>query len=1117
MRRIKLILILKRGIPMKRKFTRTASLLLALVSLMTAGAVTGCKKTPSDENTALPPSGLKLNLLSEPLGITKDRLSFSWVMNDGGKNEKQTAYHLIVTGADGTTAVYDSGWVESSKSAGVVPEGLSGKLNDNSLYAWAVATKNSEGKESALSELQFFTTEVGAAWASAEGIWAEAETEAVEYSDDWTDYVTDVTFRVTSSALGFIVRGSEKDFYMWQFKFNNGKVGLYPHVFRNGSFVGGSQIAEVKIPDELAFAVGDTVSARIECVGDTVVTYLKKDGEYVQIDSRDHASYGLKEGVVGVRTGSSEEGVVSSMRVTTVSGDPLYYSDFGTANPFVKCSTENGELKVQRAISTGCLLDREVLNEKSADGSSKSGNAFVFLRHEFEVSEEKLNKTIRAVASVTASSPEPARQYVFNLSVNGKQVGVGPARLASTPKKDAALPYESYDILDLLRAGKNCVSSINYTTKDKLFLCQITLFYADGTSEIVVNSARDADKWKSLEGDRIFGMNNSTGTNYYVAHANNIDASLYPYGFSEVGFDDSGWRTAVKGGRLDDGQKLIPSGTDPVSRFETDPAKNEVTKLEDGKYLIDLGQEIVGGVRVTLDLPENTTLTVKYAETLQDGTVRVPMISGNNYTETWKSAGGKSVFETIEMLCYRYIEISGCPVEVKPADVVGLEIHVAPADSGNFTSDSDLLNDLFALTKNTIDRTTQGLMVDAQSRERSPYEGDLIINLYSAYAVSSDYSVGRATAEYLLTHRTWPAEYILYTTMAVELDYRVNGDLRTAEQYYNILKNHRFNGYTDKSTGLIRHENIQSSTTDAILVDWPLSERDGYDMNVACNTVLNAVSVRGELALAALAEAIGKTEDAKTYRDEAEALKAAMIEKLWDDEKGAFADGMKADGTLSEHYSQHATAYSLSCGIYTDAAMAAKMADFIAAQGEIRMSVFGTFFLLDGLYSSGHGDIANRLLLSEDASEGARTFAYMLRTLGATLTTEAWNEKNKNNMTYCHPWGSAPGFAAVNGILGINPTSAGFETFDVSLSTSGLNSVSYTLPTVKGDITVSWKQNGDTQETTLVFPANTEGTVRVPAKEGAKVVLDGNKAEAAYENGAYVLVIGSGEHVLTVG
>ena len=1103
---------------MKRKFTRTASLFLALISLMSMGAVTGCQKKPSDENTTLVPSGLKLNLLSEPIGITKDRLSFSWVMNDSGKNEKQTAYHLIVTGADGVTSVYDSGWVETSQSAGVVPEGLSEKLSDNTLYAWRVATKNSEGKESALSELQFFTTEVGSAWASTEGIWAEAETEAVEYSDDWTDYVMDVTFRITNSAVGFIFRGSEKDFYMWQFKFNNGKVGLYPHVFKNGSFVGGSQIAEVKIPDELAFAAGDTVNARIVCEGNTAVTSLKKDGEYVQIDSRDLSAYGLKEGVVGVRTGSSEEGVVSSMKVTTVSGDPLYFSDFGTSNPFAKCSTENGELKVQRGLSTGCLLDREVLNAKTGNGSSKSGNAFVFLRHEFEVSEEKLNKTVRAVASVTASSPEPARQYVFNLSVNGKQVGVGPARLTSTPKKDAALPYESYDIVDLLKAGKNCVSAINYTTKDKLFLCQITLFYADGTSEIIVNSARDAEKWKSMEGDRVFGMNNSTGTNYYTAHANNIDASLYPYGFSEVGFDDSAWRTAVKGAKLDDGQKLVPAGTDPVTRFETDPTKNKVTKPEDGKYLIDLGEEIVGGIRVTLDLPEETTLTVKYAETLlEDGTVCVPLISGNNYTETWKSIKGKNVFETIEMLCYRYIEISGCPVEVKPADVVGLEIHTAPAPSGNFSSDSELLNDLFALTKNTIDRTTQGLMVDAQSRERCAYEGDLLINLYSAYAVSSDYSVGRATAEYLLTHRTWPAEYILYATMAVELDYRVNGDLRTAEQYYNILKNHRFNGYTDKSTGLIRHENTATSTTDAILVDWPLSERDGYEMKVAYNTVLNAVSVRGELALAVLADAIGKTGDAETYRKEAEALKAAMIEKLWDEEKGAFADGMNADGTRSAHYSQHATAYALSCGIYTDKAMAAKMADFIAAQGEIRMSVFGTFFLLDGLYSSGHGDIANRLLLSEDTDEGARTFAYMLRVLDATLTTEAWNEKNKNNMTYCHPWGSAPGFAAVNGILGINPTSAGFETFDVSLSTSGLNNISYTLPTVKGDISVSWKLNGNTQETSLVFPANTVGRVSVPAAESAKVTLDGKKAEAVYENGAFVLTIGSGEHILTVG
>ena len=57
--------------------------------------------------------------------------------------------------------------------------------------------------------------------------------------------------------------------------------------------------------------------------------------------------------------------------------------------------------------------------------------------------------------------------------------------------------------------------------------------------------------------------------------------------------------------------------------------------------------------------------------------------------------------------------------------------------------------------------------------------------------------------------------------------------------------------------------------------------------------------------------------------------------------------------------------------------MAGRMAAFLASQGDIRMSVYGAFFLLEGLYQAGAGEAANRLLLNDDCSEGARTWAYM--------------------------------------------------------------------------------------------------------------------------------------------
>jgi len=173
--------------------------------------------------------------------------------------------------------------------------------------------------------------------------------------------------------------------------------------------------------------------------------------------------------------------------------------------------------------------------------------------------------------------------------------------------------------------------------------------------------------------------------------------------------------------------------------------------------------------------------------------------------------------------------------------------------------------------------------------------------------------------------------------------------------------------------------------------------------------------------------------------------------------------------------------------------------------------VYGAFFLFKGLYESGNGALANRLLLDEDDSEGARTWAYMLYTLGATITAEAWNSTTKNNMTMSHPWGATPAYAIMSGIFGIRPTSAGYETFDVRLQTEGVGKASLTVPTIKGDITVSFDSTGASYKATVTVPANTQATVYLPADKGSVLTVNGETVQASYKDGFISVTVGSGE------
>ena len=1115
---------------MKSVLLRVLCLALALVLLCLPGCTKNPdeEKTPPDESgTALPaPNGLNVNLLDAPFGVDRNALRFSWVMNAPGNNQTQQAYRIVIAQSlalmEAQTYVHDTDWVTSNQNTAVSIDALASKLADNSLYYWSVAVKNQDGNESAFSAPQAFSTAVGKEWASTTGIWASGAEDAVSdvpTSDDWSDYTVDTEFIIDSAAVGFVLRAANpSNFYMWQFKVDNGTAMLYPHVFKDGKFVGNAAIAKVAVPAEVAFSIGEPIRARMVCHGDSIQTYLADaSDDYILIDERDMSDYGFARGVIGVRTGGSESGRVNSIHVYH-EDDLLYRSAFAKGvDPFPKSNTADGVLVVSKALSTGDLLDPALLAASTSE-HGESINDFCFLRTEFSLDQETLSRLDRAILSVTASSPEVARQYVYTMYVNGSCVGVGPSRLGTAPDGQTVLYYNTYDITALLTAGENCLSAINYALSDRAFLCQLTLHNTDGSHQVLLNSGRDAAQWLTLKGDAAFGKQNSIGTQYYSAHANNIDSALYPHGFAQVGFDDSTWTPAQGTAPIDEGRLLLPSQVDVISRYESSRAAISVSQHKDGSYVVDLGAEIVGSLRLTIDSPSEAVLTVYYGEQLNaDGSVKHAMLTKNDYTETWTLTKGKQTIETVDLLTYRYMQIKDSPVPITRDMVCGIEVRAAYSEqASSFDSDNSLLDDLYDLTDHTIRVTTQDLYVDSQSRERLAYEGDLMINLPAAYVFEDDYSIGRFTAEYLYTHRTWPAEYLLFCPIMALEDYMTTADATSLHRYYDILCTKNYTDLLDPDDQLLTAKSTTSSQTDAILIDWPSGERDGYDMSVKYNTVYNAVAVLSYESMAKIASIVGKSADATNYEHLADTLRQSMIDQLYDADRGAFSDGLCADGEPSTHFSQHATAYALACGIYSDEDMAAAMASTIKEQGEIKMSVYGAYFLLRGLYESGHGDVANALLLDPTVEEGKRTWAYMLYELDATITTEAWGPAYKNNMTFSHPWGAAPAYAIAQGIFGIRPTSAGYATFDIRFQTQGLQQASITLPTCKGEVSASFTQATDTYTATVCVPANTTATVYLPSQEADTLTVNGEETQATYHAGFVSVTVGSGEWTFTV-
>lgn len=741
-----------------------------------------------------------------------------------------------------------------------------------------------------------------------------------------------------------------------------------------------------------------------------------------------------------------------------------------------------------------------------------AGDDFAFLRTDFDC--PMADRVEAAILSVSATSPEPSRQFVYHVFINGSFVGLGPARLDRDETGTEIQYYHTYDVTSLLHPGTNALGALCYTQAEQAFICQLTLYYKNGTKRVIVNSARDAESFTGMSGRDVFRGNNSVGTNYFFAAAQNIDASRFPYGFDTPDYQNEAFTPVVL--------KSAPHPLEPFPGENVErclcPAVSVTEQHDSGIMLVDLGREIIGGLQLSINVPSECEITLRFGEELNDdGSVKYRMRTGNVYTERWLCSPDVPVMQNYGMMTYRYIEIVDCPVPLSAQNICGIALRRAfDEDLSSFSCVNDTLCELYETFKYAICATNQDLYVDSQSRERCAYEGDVLINMLSAYTYELPGMLPRFSSRYLLTHRTWPAEYELTTIRTIALDYLYTGNRALIRECYDRLRDILARETPDPETGLMPRRTANQHGWNAILVDWPTPSRDGYDtVNAHFNTVYNAFYFAILSDMEFIAKELGRENDRRDYRAAKEALRDAMLTYLYDEDMGAFCDGLTIDGTPIDHYAQHATVFPLYAGV-CEAGIADACARYIIGQGDIRTSVYGAYFLMEALYGAGFGNYATALLADDGSTPGVHSWAASLAAKDITIAPEAWYVEEKSNMTFSHPWGSAPASLIARCMFGIRPTSPGFRTFQIRPLVGDLSYATIRVPTVKGTIRVSLGQNSEAYELEVTIPANTVADIYVPVLPGGTQTLFLNDRIANYpiEETVYHVRLGSGKYRL---
>ena len=582
----------------------------------------------------------------------------------------------------------------------------------------------------------------------------------------------------------------------------------------------------------------------------------------------------------------------------------------------------------------------------------------------------------------------------------------------------------------------------------------------------------------------------------------------------------SGWSApmAFATGKLSDEYVTIryPLAQTPIST-------KKIIKKGDGHYLIDFGKVAFGYLQLDIDSPEAAELEVHLGERGDEngvnkkpgGTIRYykvmqPLAKGKNQLDVRapvdkRNTGAHAVSIPAEVGViepFRYVELVNCPVELNESMIRQVAVHYPfDEDVSIFQSSNQVLDDIWALCKYSMKATSFcGVYVDGD-RERIPYEADAYINQLSHYAVDREFSIARYSHEYLLVKPTWPTEWKQHSVMMAWTDYMYTGDTSSLVENYDILKAEKTLEKHARADGLLNTKGLRD------IVDWPTTERDGYDFKDV-NTVVNAFYYKNLLQMADMAAAIGKTADAAEYRQKAVKVKEAFNAVLFDKARGVYVDG---EG--SNHASLHANMMPLAFGLVPEEHKKS-VTDFVVSRG-MACSVYGAQYLLEALYEGGRPDVALELMTSKDL----RSWYNMLR-VGSTITLEAWDNQFKPNQDWNHAWGAAPGNIIPRYLLGIRPLEPGFSKVLIQPQLASLKNVSATVPTIRGPIQIAVEnQSGKPFTMKVTIPANMTARVGLPRRGSTSttVVVDGKKVEAELEGDTFFLDgIGSGDHVFSV-
>ncbi len=762
-----------------------------------------------------------------------------------------------------------------------------------------------------------------------------------------------------------------------------------------------------------------------------------------------------------------------------------------------------------------------------------------------------------------------ARLYVtalgfYECSINGQSISQDVFNPGWTDYRKR-IQYKVYDVAEALHKGENVLGAIlgdgwavghfgwshrqQYADRPQLF-AQLEITLEDGPT-LTITTDRS---WKFQFGP-LMERDILMGEAY--------DARREMPGWDKPGFDDKGWHRVEV---FDDlGMALVATNGPTVRRIEElKPINRPVDKSSGSRkrYLYDLGQNMVGRVRIKASAPAGTTITLHFAEVLNaDGSIYTANLRTARATDYYTFKGEEEeIWEPrFTFHGFRYVQLEGYPDNVANVTITGVVLHSEIPATGSFECSDSTINQL----QHNVIWGQKGNFVDVptdcpQRDERLGWTGDIQVFVRTAAFNMNVAGFMSKWAQDVADAQNQQGAIPPVVPSAVDdmndggpawadaaiicpwTIYLCYGDRRILETNYAIMT--RFMDFLIKtSPNYIRCAPEYKG--------WP-GFGDWLSINAATprDLIGTAFLAYDASLMARIAEILGKKQDAVKYHKLFDDVKAAFCgrylkgsklpaisappsenRKRMDDADATSRGNLKAvdygpipsDVFNTDLFTPTQTAYVLALHFnllpenLRPVAAAELVSDIERRALHLSTGFVGSPYLPHVLSDNQRLDTAYHLLHQKTWP----SWLYSV-TQGATTIWERWDGWTPENgfqsadmNSFNHYAYGAIGAWLYNTVAGIeiDPVQPGYKHAVLRPQPGGgLTHARGSLKTLYGELVSQWKIEGNNFDWTVIIPPNTTASLHLPVKDGQKITLNGKSVSGVCHElsaGTYNLVV----------